>query len=363
MFGGQNLLPYGKQTQYDDMWILSVPSFTWISVDMSSQSVPPARAGHTCDVWDGQMIIVGGYVGQNLSCDSPGIYVFNMSSLEWANQFTALTGTAATQTWSGNKNGGANPLGQQSNQRGFNSSAGLEGSYGYAVPAAVQSVIGGGATGGATLTAPVQTPTDGPLATGKPITYTVTAPNGAIVTTTAAPSGVSSETNSGGKSGTNVGAIIAGVIAGVFAIIAAYFAFCAWVYRKQLILYKNHAAMAQRAAADPARAEKDAFMLPSPSPLAGAGGRDAGSAVGSSGAGSRLSRPSGGNRGGSGSGSGSDGIVVVGGAGVGNAGSSGRRSSSASSTDDLLAGQEPTFWGTRGVLLNPRRSLRVINRD
>lgn len=272
MFGGQNLLPYGQQTQYDDMWILSVPSFTWISVDMSSQSVPPARAGHTCDVWDGQMIIVGGYVGQNLSCDSPGIYVFNMSSLEWANQFTALTGTAATQTWSGNKNSGANPLGQQSNQRGFNSSAGLEGSYGYAVPAAVQSVIGGGATGGATLTAPVQTPTDGPLATGKPITYTVTAPNGAIVTTTAAPSGVNGETNSGGKSGTNVGAIIAGVIAGVFAIIAAYFAFCAWVYRKQLILYKNHAAMAQRAAADPARAEKDAFMLP-PSPSAGVGDR------------------------------------------------------------------------------------------
>ncbi|KAK4942266.1 hypothetical protein LTR28_008712, partial [Elasticomyces elasticus] len=41
----------------------------------------------------------------------------------------------------------------------------------------------------------------------------------------------------------------------------------------------------------------------------------------------------------------------------------GRRSSDRSSTEDLLAGQEPTFWGTRGVLLNPRRSLRVINRD
>lgn len=364
MFGGQNLLPYGQQTQYDDMWILSVPSFTWISVDMSSQSVPPARAGHTCDVWDGQMIIVGGYVGQNLSCDSPGIYVFNMSSLEWANQFTALTGTAATQTWSGDKNSGANPLGQQSNQRGFNSSAGLEGSYGYAVPAAVQSVIGGGATGGATLTAPVQTPTDGPLATGKPITYTITAPNGAIVTTTAAPIGGNSETNSGSKSGTNIGAIIAAVIAGVFAIVAAYFAFCAWVYRRQLVLYKNHAAMAQRAAADPARAEKDAFMLPLSSSSVGAGGRDAGSAVGSSGAGSRPSGRSGGNWGGSGSGSGSDGIAVAGGAGAGDGGSLGRRrSSSGSSTDDLLAGQEPTFWGSRGVLLNPRRSLRVINRD
>jgi hypothetical protein len=40
-----------------------------------------------------------------------------------------------------------------------------------------------------------------------------------------------------------------------------------------------------------------------------------------------------------------------------------RRSSVGSVTEDLLDGQEPSFWGTRGVLLNPRRSLRVINRD
>jgi hypothetical protein len=40
-----------------------------------------------------------------------------------------------------------------------------------------------------------------------------------------------------------------------------------------------------------------------------------------------------------------------------------RRSSEGSVHEDLLSGQEPSFWGTRGVLLNPRRSLRVINRD
>jgi hypothetical protein len=40
-----------------------------------------------------------------------------------------------------------------------------------------------------------------------------------------------------------------------------------------------------------------------------------------------------------------------------------RRSSVGSVTEDLLDGNEPSFWGTRGVLLNPRRSLRVINRD
>ena len=34
MFGGQSLLPYGNQTQYNDMWILTLPSFTWIQVNM-----------------------------------------------------------------------------------------------------------------------------------------------------------------------------------------------------------------------------------------------------------------------------------------------------------------------------------------
>jgi hypothetical protein len=91
MFGGQNLTPAGNQTQYDDMWILSVPSFTWIEVDTSGQSVPYGRSGHTCDIWNGQMVMVGGYVGDQLSCESPGIYVFDLSQLEWVQQYTALS--------------------------------------------------------------------------------------------------------------------------------------------------------------------------------------------------------------------------------------------------------------------------------
>ena len=48
------------------------------------------------------------------------------------------------------------------------------------------------------------------------------------------------------KSGKNVGAIVAGSVAGVLAILAAYLAFCSWLYRRQLNMYKNHVAMAQR---------------------------------------------------------------------------------------------------------------------
>lgn len=334
MFGGQNLQPYGDQTQKDDMWILSVPSFSWIEVDQGSQSVPPARAGHSCHVWDGQMIVIGGYVGQELSCDSPGIYVFNMSSLSWSDQFTSLTGGKATQDYTGADSIG-NPLAQQANQRGFNASAGVEGSYGYRVPEAVQKVIGGEGTGGATLTAPVQTPTAGPLATGKPLTFTLTGPDGASYTEIVASSG------SSGDSGPNIAAIVAGVIAGVFAVIAFYFAFCAWIYRKQVAIWKQHAAMVTAAAE---KRNDTAFTSSKISSERAPGTMGGGSAAAHS---FDVQRP------------GTEDNTGYGGAAAGWE----RRSSVGSVTEDLLDGQEPSFWGAKGVLLNPRRSLRVINRD
>jgi len=358
MFGGQNLQPTKGQTQYDDMWILSVPSFKWIEVDQSDQNIPPARAGHSCHVYDSQMIVLGGYVGKELSCDSPGIYVYNMSSLQWGDQFTALTGDKALQTWDGKEDNPGNPLAQQANQRGYDSKAGLEGSYGYAVPDVVQKVIGGEATGGATLTAPAQTPTEGPFKTGTAQTYTVTGPNGAIITQTINSSGANNS-----RKGPNVGAIVAGVVAGVFFVIAAYFAFCAWVYRKQVKVWKEHAGMQ---AARAAGAEKN-------DPWAAQGATIASSTKNSS---ERAQRDLIGTRssetrsairtsheGGASSYQGAAGVAGASGAGLGAVDAQGRRSSVASSTDDLLEGQEPSFWGVKGVLLNPRRSLRVINRD
>jgi hypothetical protein len=332
------------------MWILSVPSFSWIEVDQGTDkaSIPPPRAGHLCQVWDAQMIVLGGY-NTDLGCDAPGIYVFNMSSLGWSNQFTAVTGKNALQGYNAKDKGSTgNPLAQQINQRGFGVNAGIEGSYGYAVPDAVQSVIGGAATGGATLTAPVQTPTQGPLATGKPQTYTMTGPDGATITNVinGNPQGSSS-----GDSGPNVGAIIAGVIAGVFAVIAAYFAFCAWIYRRQVQIWKSHAAAVQTRAN---AAEKQGGTFTSSSgtnsserPPGTMGGRSShgGAAAGSFDIGRRNS--------------GAGDVTAYGGAGD----QWGRRNSEGSVVDGLLDGQEPSFWGAKGVLLNPRRSLRVINRD
>ncbi|KAL7771012.1 hypothetical protein CFE70_000952 [Pyrenophora teres f. teres 0-1] len=339
MYAGQDLEPAGKQTQRDDMWILSIPSFSWIEVDQGTgkASMPPARAGHLCQAWDAQMIVMGGY-NTNLGCDTPGIYVFNLSSLSWSNQFTAVTGKNALQQYNSQDKGSTgNPLSQQINQRGFGVNAGIEGSYGYAVPEVVQRVIGGKATGGATLTAPVQTATQGPLATGKPQTYTMTGPDGATITNVI---NGNPQATSSGDSGPNIAAIVAGVIAGVFFVIAAYFAFCAWIYRRQVQIWKDHAAAVQTRA----NAEKQGTFTSSSGPGT-VGGSSHGAAAGS------FDIGRGNNSG--------EAATAYGGPGA----EWGRRNSEGSVVDGLLDGQEPSFWGARGVLLNPRRSLRVINRD
>ncbi|MCJ1290807.1 hypothetical protein MMC34_002349 [Xylographa carneopallida] len=339
MYGGQDLIPAGQQVQYDDLWILTIPAFTWIKADTSGQSTPGARAGHTCNAWDAQMVVVGGYVGQNQSCDYPGIYVFDASELKWVNQFTTLTGGDTED--------------QQESQA--KNSTGLTGSYGYQVPAAVQSIIGGQATGGATVTAPAVTATSGPLATGKPIIYTVTASNGATVTETASPQGGGGSSGNGGttgsssnaKSGPNIAAIVAGVIAGLLFIVCCYLGFCAWVYRRQLQLYKNHVAMSQRAAVAGPN-EKTAFMF-------GRGSTENSSSRPGKYSTDQSSGPSANRSSALNSSTNESGVPPM-----PSLGPVGGNSTTNSSTEDLMTGVEPSFVG---VLLNPRRSLRVINRD
>ena len=330
MYGGQNLIPADNQTQYGDMWILTVPSFTWIEVDTSTQSQPPARVGHTCNMYNGQMIVIGGYTGKDLGCDN-GFYVFNTSELTWQNTYTALSG--------------ADPQNQQDAQR--NDPMGLIGSYGYQVPGAVQSVIGGHASGGATVTAPAKPAASGPLATGKPVTYTVTGADGAVATevvgSTNNGNGGGSSGN-GGKSGPNIGAIVAGVVAGLFAILAAYLGFCAWVYRRQLRLYKNHVTMTQRHAAGTLIPEKSPFL----SSTNGSSGNRGGASTSGGSSGPASGNPS---------------LPPVPGLPQEhseNSATVGKNTNAHNSVEDLMSGQEPSFVG---VLLNPRRSLRVINRD
>jgi len=355
MYGGQDLIPAGSQTQYDDIWILTIPSFTWIKVDQDGQSTPPARAGHMCEIWNGQMVVIGGYVGQTLLCDSPGIYVFNTSALQWQTQYTALE-----------SNGDA--LNRQEAQKDDPNA--LQGSYGYQVPDAVQKVIGGDAVGGATVTVPAQTATAGPLATGSPATYTVTGTDGSVATQTVSPGSgdgsSSSNSDDGEHSGPNIGAIVAGVVAALLFLVVLYLAFCAYIYRKQLKLYKNHAAMLQH---DVLNNNTDdftpGFVVSRPGNRFSTSGSNEKSGS-SHGAGDPTSSDNRSTRSGLASSSGQnsagrnaeimqhypyESVMAL-------KQAAGRGPNSAGSTEDLIKGQEPSFLG---VLLSPRRSLRVVN--
>ncbi|KAK3987573.1 hypothetical protein QBC44DRAFT_117838 [Cladorrhinum sp. PSN332] len=235
VYGGQNLTPYRSQIQYSDMYILSIPAFHWIKVPQpstSSSQTPNPRAGHTCNLRDGQILVVGGYTGEQSACESPGIWVFNATSLTWSSRFTSLDHPSDISP----------------------ENSVLGNSYGYQVPAPVYSVIGGGANGGATLTTPsAGQPTAGPFATGKPPVFTVTESGSTATithwgpgTTTTDGAVIPGEPPASEDGGVSGGLIAAGVIAALAGLAAGYLGYCAWLYRRQVRAYKSHLAISNR---------------------------------------------------------------------------------------------------------------------
>jgi hypothetical protein len=108
----------------DDVWVLSLPSFTWAKVAAGKAS--HGRAGHKCFMpYPDQMIVIGGYTTVPSTANTPWrcvedgiVQVFNLSSASW------MSGYDPTK-WSN-----------------------------YTVPQAVIKNIGGTATGGAANTSP-----------------------------------------------------------------------------------------------------------------------------------------------------------------------------------------------------------------
>jgi hypothetical protein len=103
----------------DDVWVLSLPSFTWVKLASSNVE---GRAGHKCVMpYPDQMLVIGGYPsfqGAVPSCLQETIRVFNLSTGQWLDRYDPSIH--------------AN----------------------YTVPSAVHDKIGGSGTGGATATTP-----------------------------------------------------------------------------------------------------------------------------------------------------------------------------------------------------------------
>jgi hypothetical protein len=278
-FGGQNLVPYAEQLQYDDMYILTIPAFQWIKVDMSNQSIPPARAGHTCDIVGRQLIMIGGFTSTELSCDSPGVYVFDATTLEWTTGYSATAGGFS-------KNNKDRP---------------------YKVPQAVIDIIGGDKNGGATITKPVKTAVpDSPMVTGDAGDYKYTtfvpwttiavstAPDGTVTTSTITPD--PEVAPGGGAAGPDVGAVVGGVVGGIIALVLLILGGAFWLYKRKIRQLRESATMKLPVAGYSDKMGEDVMV--------------------------------------------------------------GRNTATTTAGSSLDLEGEPTFWG---VLLSPRRSLRVVN--
>ncbi|CZR65155.1 related to cell wall anchored protein [Phialocephala subalpina] len=86
MYGGRD----GVNTYFDEVWILSLPSFQWVQVNSGYSP----RYSHTCHVVGSrQMITVGGATTSNVAADcdweTKSVGVLDMSSISWGSSYNA----------------------------------------------------------------------------------------------------------------------------------------------------------------------------------------------------------------------------------------------------------------------------------
>ncbi|XPS77663.1 hypothetical protein M3J09_009690 [Ascochyta lentis] len=183
LYGGYG---FGNSLGFDDAYILSIPSFTWIKAfptDNSTGEYPHGGCSANVVTRD-QMLIIGGWFPDSDQCDSPQIQGQHLMNLGFNGEKKALWDkydpTLST----------------------------------YLVPTPVVSAIGGGPTGGATIQAPVSW--DSPdLA----VYYTLKAPSVSRTATRILPSRTGSSSPQGSNK-SKVGAIAGGVVGGLAALIA-----------------------------------------------------------------------------------------------------------------------------------------------
>ncbi|KAJ4364227.1 hypothetical protein N0V95_000849 [Ascochyta clinopodiicola] len=124
LYGGASV---GEGIGYGDVWVLSLPSFTWIKFSSTADDIAVTSPRHslTCDVYENsQMVIMGGNFTNSTDCDAPWVH----------GQHSLYLGRA-------NVDG--------SKWAAFNASL-----TAYNVPREVTDVIGGDSAGHATVTAP-----------------------------------------------------------------------------------------------------------------------------------------------------------------------------------------------------------------
>lgn len=223
-YGGYDGIDSTDSSFNDDVWVLSIPTFTWMKV-ASGSVAGHARAGHRCTKpYPDTMFVVGGYSqlsGTTPQClkdldgkDGGLIQIFNLSTATWIKSYDPYV-------WSN-----------------------------YTVPSMISSMIGGTGTGSATQTKPSPSGFANPNMTslfGTPYNtskiatwypYHATSPS-ATPTNSSTPS--VSPVPKGSGTPSYLGPVL-GVVLGLFFLTLAIVAFLIWQRRH---LFRNSAAGGQ----------------------------------------------------------------------------------------------------------------------
>lgn len=190
----------------DDVWVLSLPSFTWTKV--ASGRTGMARAGHRCVMpYPDQMMVIGGTPTGSMDylCVTDMIQIFNVSSAKWLDSYDPTV-------WGE-----------------------------YQVPSAVYKAIGGDESGGATSTAPATWDTSSlgsvfqtAYATSKITTYY---PYPAATTTGSASTPTSTTKDKSGSGVPKFLAPLLGVVLGLLFLSSLVVGILLW--RRRRLLKKN----------------------------------------------------------------------------------------------------------------------------
>ncbi|PGH21438.1 hypothetical protein AJ80_03229 [Polytolypa hystricis UAMH7299] len=115
IYGGYNsTIPTDRPS--DDVWVLSIPSFTWVRVYDGNNA--HGRRGHKCvRAYPDQMVVVGGrWIDPNTCVDGGIIQVFNLNTLRFQDSYNPekyeeyKVPDLVTAQIGGNKEGGANKV-------------------------------------------------------------------------------------------------------------------------------------------------------------------------------------------------------------------------------------------------------------
>ena len=80
-----------NQSTSDDVYVLSIPSFTWVKVYSGTSA--HGRTGHKCvKVYPDQMFVLGGiHQGDATICLNAIVQVFNLNTLQFQNSYSPTT--------------------------------------------------------------------------------------------------------------------------------------------------------------------------------------------------------------------------------------------------------------------------------